>query len=252
MSYWFSKSDDELGDEQKWDNGVALVIPLDANRDEALERGHLLESEGFQQSAVEVDRYSEAWEMVGEEVGVSGVSPLLRSYCNIDSRERPDPPVVMLLPTRCSPPGVHFVNPAPSSRRCQVCSVLLPDGRHQLLADLFLRLEDVGRGTSGRLIGMGDLGHDDPGLLQHFSFSHRCLLVDVLGVVRSVTRRPGRGPACSGRTSPDVARAGVSAIGIGDRVAGHMAAAARASETALTHPVPTQPRTCPPAGWSNG
>ena len=42
MSYWFSKSDDELGDEQKWDNGVALVIPLDANRDEALERGHLL------------------------------------------------------------------------------------------------------------------------------------------------------------------------------------------------------------------
>ena len=100
MSYWFSKSDDELGDEQKWDNGVALVIPLDANRDEALERGHLLESEWFQQSAVEVDRYSEAWEMVGEEVGVSGVSPLLRSYCNIDSRERPDPPVVMLLPIR--------------------------------------------------------------------------------------------------------------------------------------------------------
>ena len=41
MSYWFSKSDDELGDEQKWDNGVALVIPLDANRDEALERGPL-------------------------------------------------------------------------------------------------------------------------------------------------------------------------------------------------------------------
>ena len=65
MSYWFSKSDDELGDEQKWDNGVALVIPLDANRDEALERGHLLESEWFQQSAIEVDRYSEAWEMVG-------------------------------------------------------------------------------------------------------------------------------------------------------------------------------------------
>ena len=44
MSYWFSKSDDELGDEQKWDNGVALVIPLDGNRYEALERGHLLGS----------------------------------------------------------------------------------------------------------------------------------------------------------------------------------------------------------------
>ena len=70
MSYWFSKSDDELAADRKWDTGTGFVLPTNADRSEAFKRVHLVESELIQASSDELE-FLEFHEEIGETVGLS-------------------------------------------------------------------------------------------------------------------------------------------------------------------------------------
>ena len=98
MSYWFSKSDDELAADRKWDTGTGFVLPTNADRREAFKRVHLVESELIQASSDELEFlefHEEIEEMLGRPLPLE-----LRSYCDIDGRRPIDPPVALLMPIR--------------------------------------------------------------------------------------------------------------------------------------------------------
>ena len=96
MSYWFSKSDDELAADRKWDTGTGFVLPTNADRREAFKRVHLVESELIQASSDELEFLEE----IGEEMLDRPLPLVLRSYCAIDGGRPIDPPVALLMPIR--------------------------------------------------------------------------------------------------------------------------------------------------------
>ena len=98
MSYWFSKSDDELAADRKWDTGTGFVLPANADKREAFKRVHLVESELIQASSDELEFlefHEEIEEMLGRPLPLK-----LRSYCAIDGGRPIDPPVALLMPIR--------------------------------------------------------------------------------------------------------------------------------------------------------
>ena len=95
MSYWFSKSDDELAADKERDTGMGFILPTDADRSEAFKHIHLVKPELIQEPIARIEEFY-------REMAMFRSSPDLElfSYCGIDSRESIDSPAVLFMPTR--------------------------------------------------------------------------------------------------------------------------------------------------------
>ena len=103
MRYWFDENDEERRRRSAFDEGMAFLVPIETNLQEAVQHFHLLESDGIQQSWEQVDFERDILEDV---YGVSQSPPdivgthALYTFCGIDCRDYDGPQMWILMPIR--------------------------------------------------------------------------------------------------------------------------------------------------------